>query len=453
MQTSKKKGSRPFLVRLLIFIVIAVLVNLLITFIPTPYSSPASEMWSKFRAREPGALSMVYVGTSQCYEGVDPVVADAASGYSSQNMGTNAQSFADSRRAIQEALEKQPVKRVVLLLDYMYMEEGKERYSKPESAFIYAENQGQPLTARIRNSASFIFDSRYVGKPASVAFFFPWLMNINKVRSSIPLNVMAKLGLVTLQGDDRNNLRTPEGFKGFHNRINYNLMKRQVRETWSRDLVSEESLGLLDSICGICREHGAKLTVVVAPVPVSATLRYGDSYYDRLKYVTDFFAERGVDFFDMNMATHDFYPRQRSDFRDIDHLNIQGARVFSNSLGTLIRKLDAGEDVSDCFYDREGFEASINYIETVNIRAKAGKNGITVKAGSYHGSGVRAEYRFVVKGPDDERAYEISPYSTKREIHFRPGKHGTYVFRVYARPEGSHIDYDCTYATHVSWWG
>ena len=261
----------------------------------------------------------------------------------------------------------------------------------------------------------------------------------------------AKLGLVELESNNTNYLRTPEGFKSFDRRINFNRAARQTRAGWEKKIMSEESLNLLDSICALCKEHNARLTVLVAPVPVSATLCYGASYYKRISYVQNFFAERGVDFYDMNLAKKEFYPRGQYDFKDWDHLNTEGAYKFSRALGELVKKLQDGEDVSGLFYDRAGYEASIDYIETVNVHAWQKKDSIRLKAGSYHGSQIHPEYMFQVKGPGETQYKTLSGYSRKRMITFKPEKEGTYEIRVFARPQGKST-FDCGYVMHVSYW-
>lgn len=448
MRTSKKR-----ILTVIGFIAVAVIVNCIATFLLTPYASPSSEMWDKYRARKGQKIDMIYVGTSQCYEGIDPDIMDRITGLSSQNMGTNAQSFLDSKRAIRAAAADHRIKEVVFVIDYMYMMSGTERYAKPEATFVYAENRGQSLGKRIRNGASFVFDKRYFGKPESIAFFFPWLNNTNKFPKTIPFNIKAKLGLVKIRPDNQNYLRTAKGFKTFDRTINYNTVSRQERTTWnSRDL-SKESMDTLKEICSFCKSRGIRLTVVGAPVPISYVLSYGGDYFQRYTYLKEFFKKYDVPFYDMNLADQRLYHRDATGFKDWDHTNVRGAEAFSEALGRLIKESREGKDVSGYFYSRDDFLASVSYIDTVNLEVKAEKGkGIRAGAYAYYGSGVQAEYQFAVRRTGEKKFHIFRKYGSGRTAVYYPKTSGNYEIRVYARTIGSTAPFERFYTKQAAYW-
>lgn len=456
MQTSDKKTGRA-VIRVICFFVIAVLLNALLTFAVTPAYSPSQEMWRHYYAAENRKLDMVYVGTSMSYTSINPEITDRITGFHSYNMGTNAQSYANSLTALQRAVSDHHISRAVLVLDYAYLEKGMENHGRPDAIFVHSMNQGRPLPERVKNAASFLFDPDYFGKSQSLNFWFPWISSATGGSADHYIqNMGAKLGLVTLKPGDDNNVRNRYGYKPYRQKINYNQI-RETQQTWSKKDLSRDSMKSLDEICALCKRKQVKLTVIVTPGPVSQVLSYGNSYFDRMKKMQQFFADRGASFYDFHLAKQKLYAGKPEYYKDNDHLNVDGARVFSRSLARVLLAEKEGKKPSGWFYTPEEYLKSIDYIDSVipKVTAENGK-GIRLNALAYTGPEVSVQYAYRIReagaGSRKGTVTKMYDYRTDPHIVYVPDKEGTYQVTVYARQSGSGNFWDRKNTATVSYW-
>lgn len=455
MQTSKGK-IRKIVLKIVVFFGIAALLNALLTFLITPYASPSQEMWKHYYRLENRKVDMVYLGTSMSYTSINPQITNEMTGYHAYNMGSNAQSYANSETALERAIRDHHIRKAVLVLDYAYLEEGSENHGRPDTVFIHAMNQGRPLSERLKNDASFLFNPNYFGKSQSMNFWFPWVNSgVSGNLKARMDNIGAKLGLVTLKPGNGNNLRNRYGFKPWYRQINYNKMNEESQK-WFKKNLSRESVKNLNAICSLCRENHVDLTVIVTPGPTSNVLSYGKSYFSRMETMKDFFSRRGVPFYDFNLAKPYLYAGNPSYYKDNDHLNVEGAAVFSETMGRFLNAEKQGRDLSDEFYTPEEYLASIHYIDSVYLSAGA-KNGkgIYAKAKAYTGTDVKLEYSWKVKrisasAPEGEEV-ERRGYSPDPDFFYIPKQAGTYQIKVYVRQAGSR-HYERTGAAGVEYW-
>ena len=452
---SRKLNSGKFRIpKPLLFLAVFILVNLLMTFLLTPFSSPSTEMWDGYYDRAGGALEMIYIGTSQCYESVNPEITEPLTGLASYNMGTNAQSLMDTKRALETAFRDHEVKETVLVLDYDGLMKKKDRYARPEAAFTYAMSRHLPLSGKILNALKFVFDPEYFGDPQSLNFFFPWLNNRSNMHFEYMIeNASAKLTGKIPEADDINNVRNEYGYKGFQSVIDYNETYSMERYKFREEKVSERALATVEEICRICREEGSHFTVIVAPVTVSAVRAYGKSYFTRLQYVKEFLDGQGVEFYDFNLAKPELFERKGEFFKDWDHLNDTGAGIFSRSCAELYRMQQAGEDPEGLFYEMEEYLETLDFVDSTYLELMSiPGSGIQGKARSYTGDEAGIEYEIQVMKKGSSEFETIREYDTDPEFTYVPEKSGTVVFRVNARAAGSAEEYERYHVDTVEYW-
>ncbi len=446
MRTSKR------VIKAICFVLAFCLLNQLVIFLFTPFCTPSSELWDKYRAKAGQHLDMVYVGESTCYENIDPSTVDGITGLASQNMGSNAQSLKQSREALSAAIKEHHIKKAVLVLDETLLTSGQEQFARPEAAFTHAEMKGQNPVKAVQIASQYLLDPKYFGKAESINFFFPWTYNRLQDKKQFIQDLKVKLGYWKMEMKDWNNIREEDGFKPFHKTINYNTIKSIPVRSWSRGDVSKKGLGYLDSIIKLCDKNDVDLTIVVPPYPTSVILSWGNSYETRREYIEKWLQERGQTYYDFNMAKPELYEKEADYFKDWDHNNADGAEVFSKSLGELLTKLDNGEDVSGLFYSWDDYLNTINYVDSVVVQLKSvyGR-GITIKAGAYTAAPQGVEYEFQVYNKKKDAYVTIQDYSTKQSAVFKPKREGRYRFRVRARVVGSTAQYDKYHAKSINY--
>lgn len=449
MQTSRtKKGVFKFI----LFFVCFGLANWLLTFILTPFCTSSTELWDKYRAYEKGSLDTIYVGTSACYEGIDPSVVDGITGYSSYNMGSNAESLRQSKRAIRAAIDDHQIKRVVLVLDETLLQEGKEQFARPEAAFIQAQNRGQGPLERIQNDASYLFNDKYIGAPESINFWFPWTYNRIKDFKTFKKELKVKLGMEEMEMKDWNNIREADGFKPFKKKINYNKIKSVSSTSWSASMMSEKGMTYLQDVIDLCKDSDVELIIITPPYPTSVVLSYGYTYEERHAYIESWLEERGLSYYDFNMAKESLYEKEPEYFKDWDHNNKYGAQAFSEALGDFLLSYEKGEDVSEDFYSWKEYLATIDYIDSVVLELKSTPGeGIYLNAGSYTAL-KDVEYRFQLYDKEKEEYVTIQDYSTSPAMNYKPEKEGKYKFRVQARKAGLKEEYERYHVKSVNYY-
>ncbi len=449
MQTSKTgKG----MLRFILFFICFGLANWLLTFILTPFCTSSTEMWDKYRAYEKGSIDTIYVGTSACYEGIDPSVVDGITGYSSYNMGSNAESLRQSKRAIQAAIEDHQIKRVVLVLDETLLQEGDEQFPRPEAAFIQAQNRGQSIPERIKNDASYLFNDKYVGAPESINFWFPWTYNRIKDFKTFKKELKVKLGMEEMVMKDWNNIREADGFKPFSKTINYNKIKSVTSKNWKKSLMSEKGMSYLQDVIDLCEKNDTELIIITPPYPTSVILSYGYTYAERREFIEGWLEERGLSYYDFNMAKESLYEKEADYFKDWDHNNKDGAKAFSEALGNFLVDYEKGEDMTKDFYSWKEYLGTIDYIDSVVLDLKSTPGeGIYLNAGAYTACS-DVEYRFQLYDPEKKEYVTIRDYDSMPSMTYQPEEEGRYKFRVQARRAGSKEKYERYHKKSVNYY-
>ena len=442
-----KKIKKP-----LCFLILFVLINMLLTFLLTPYSSPSSEMWDGFYKAD--MIDAVYIGTSQCYESVNPEVTNEITGDHAYNMGTNGQPLTDTALALETAFDEREIHEVVLVLDYDSLMKKSDKLPKAEACFRYAMNRHLPLHKRIGNTFSYILRPEFFTEAESINYFIPWVNNRSNFNVEYMFeNAKAKLTGKTPEAGDLNNVRNAYGYKAFYGVLDYNEDKDLPKErSFDSKDVSKKSLESIDRITELCNGEGARLIVVAAPVTKTEVLTYGDDYFKRYEYVKALFHANGVAFYDFNLAKEELYQSEPEDFKDWIHFNDGGAKEFSAALARLQMKLRAGEDCEDLFYDRGSYPDSLQGIDSVRLKLYSEPGGeISGEAIAYMGTAEKAEYEFYIKeGKGQEvliRAYDESPSFT-----YRPKKQGLVTVRVNVRRAGSADDFERYRTESIEYW-
>ena len=108
---------------------------------------------------------------------------------------------------------------------------------------------------------------------------------------------------------------------------------------------------ILQEICEFCKENGIELTAVVVPYPNYLNIYRLADYAAITDELKDLFSSYGFSFLDFNLTRESAFALSGTDYHDVGHLNSSGAAKFSRFLGTTLKSLDEGEEVTDLFYD------------------------------------------------------------------------------------------------------
>ena len=298
------------------------LLNGILSFLMEPYLGPSEEMWRSYRSCE--ELDTVFVGTSQCLQGINPSTLDRICGSSSCNMATNMQSLANSRDAI------------------------------ADQSYWHAKAVTEPsVSARLLDDLTFMTSPAFFGKPASLTYLTPWVYNRT---SSLSQNLKEKISGTIL---DTEGHRTARGFLPSAEELSpeFEFITWEEAEEWDKTAVSLKDLSIseenkeeLAGIRDLCAANQVSLTVIVVPYPNWLSIYPLENYLETDAEIASLFAEAGFEFYDFNLILPEYFdPSGNENYSDVGHMNERGAERFSAFFGEFLKARSSGKEVQAWF--------------------------------------------------------------------------------------------------------
>lgn len=446
MQISKKKLIL-FILSFSLFVVVFLTLNEAINFAMKPYEGSSERIWKDFYCEQ--NIDMVYLGSSIGNRAYDPDVVDSYTGLKSFNLSSNSQSLIASYWGLERAIKTNPVKYVILNIDYSSLR--KYEILNAKVSYVQALSQYDNLLSRLLHFSTL---ARECGlkKKESVNIFFPWIYNhVPLKRKTITANIRKKL--------DANYASDHPGSDDFLDRGHFvprngeyesvDLDKKAGTNSTSyykinnpEKVVSQDHYKNFDKIISLCRDNHVQLIVTFAPRPAFDTLSLGNSYFEINDFLRRYFKKQGIPFFDFNMLRKDFWTNDDKYYYDFEHMNQYGAESYSAAFARFFNMLEAGENVAPLFYSPEEYLASIDYIGGVLFQADKKNDSVSIHISSYQGTGVHPEYEVQLFDNESKGYITLRDFSTESEYEFRPAQKGKYKIRINARRVGSTVPYE-----------
>ncbi len=338
--------------KILIFLLILLCLNGLLSFLLEPYRSSSQEMWQGFHAMD--KIDTIYTGTSQCLQGIDPSVIDSACGTHSYNMATNMQSLANSRAAIRAAIEEYGIQRAVLVVDHEILNVDRADNARADQSFWHGKAIAEKsFFLRLRDDLTFMTDPDFVGTPSSLTYLTPWVYNRT---TNLRQNLLEK---VSGQIQNTEGHRSASGYQHSENELDPSLefITWEEADEWDEVAVSlqalsisEENLHELTAIRDLCAQNDVELIVIIIPYPNWLSIYRKDEILQVDQQLGALFSESGYDFYDFNLLLPEYYDAAGNEkYSDVGHMNSTGAAAFSAFFGTFLQERAAGADVLTWF--------------------------------------------------------------------------------------------------------
>lgn len=336
----------------MVFIVILLLINSIMTFALVPANGASEVMWNDYYQME--ELDTIYIGSSVCLRSFNPFILDEQLGTNSFNMGTPSQPIDLTYLALKTAVEEHDIKRVYFGFGYFNLTMPNSQQS--EAAFLQARNQRLSMGERSAANLSYMLSKEKIGESVSVNFIFPWVYNHVQLQvGAILQNIQAKLAgssiddLAMVNDEMRNYVG--RGFGYYKGVIDYNNIGNDNSVTHYYGEFRSELLQELDAICELCRENKIELIVVNTPRPTFDVLAYGEEYYDVYLWLKAYIEERGASYYDFNLARPEIYESQPEYYFNFEHLNKEGADVFSRDFARFEEMRRKNSDMKLYFFN------------------------------------------------------------------------------------------------------
>lgn len=328
------------------------LLNGALSWLMEPYLGPSEEMWRNYRSCE--NLDTVFVGTSQCLQGINPATLDRICGSSSCNMATNMQSLSNSRDAIAAAVRDHHIQNAVLVIDHEILDLDRSDNFRADQSYWHAKAVTEPsVSARLLDDLTFMTSPAFFGKPASLTYLTPWVYNRT---SSLSQNLKEKISGTIL---DTKGHRTAQGFLPSSEELSpdFEFITWEEAEEWDKTAVSLKDLSIseenkeeLAGIRDLCTANQVSLTVIVVPYPNWLSIYPLENYLETDAEIASLFAEAGFEFYDFNLILPEYFdPSGNENYSDVGHMNGRGAERFSAFFGEFLKARSSGEDVRSWF--------------------------------------------------------------------------------------------------------
>ena len=428
-------------------LVVFIACDVLISYALVPYGTKSEVMWWEFRNTD--QVDTIFIGDSLTQRGLDPSVVDANYNSQSLNMATNTQEPVETYLALSEAFEHHDIKRVIYGFEIAMLT--KQPRAAHLSGFLTEKWRGDGILDMVSDAAYAIRGEQWLTSTDSLNIMFPWVKQHCSL-FKVPRNIKSRLTCSNPGEASEVNENgwhyIGRGFGGHAKTFNYNRIdKKDYVSNHQPEKLRQEQMDRLLEVCQLCKDNDVELILVVPPMPEFNIVSLQDRYDKLFDELDEQIAPYGVKCYDFNLAKDELFDNHPEDYMDWEHLNLRGAKRFSESLAKFLTYKDAGGDPANLFYDIDERIEHIDTIDYVKLKLTAeGGDSIKMTATPYTGPNTEVEYEFRAREKDKGVFEVIQGYSAKNELTWKPGKKGAYEVRVYARQADTPVKYG-TYHT------
>lgn len=298
-------------------------------------------------------IENLYLGSSHVYCDIIPTQLDAINGQSNFNLATAGQPMNASYYLLKEAYKKFPD------ISHVYLE---MYYQIPSNDGILKEN----IVAMTRNweilyqMPMSVNKLQYMIDAGSKEYYAMTFFSARRFAGHIfddeyiQTNVRAKESEGYESGMFYGNYGALYQSKGFMHSVQsleQFLQEEQTDEEKGSILMEPDAEKYVRRIIEFCQEKGIGITLYTSPMAEFQTLREME-YDPYVEQVSAIAREYGISYYDFNLCSTEILDLGKpSYFRDMGHLNAQGAEVFTPVFADVMMRESAGDKLpEEMFY-------------------------------------------------------------------------------------------------------
>ena len=438
MSETARKTARTILGAIVALAIVIVSVNAM-AFALCPAGSKSEVVWTEYRNQE--SLDTIILGTSLMARSLDPEVVDAHFDTHSFNMSTPSQGVSESYVALLEVLSNHDIKHVVYGVDFSAL--WPVYWGNVASVFMSEKWKGDVPWQRFEDMSHILVDNEWMFDPPSINWAFPWVqqrVGFGEVMSNITMKLEGTPVTKAAEAAEDGWIYHGQGYGNYDEVFDYNADRHKSYSNLGMSPLKKEHLDFLADICDLCNQRGIEFVAVVPPMTDFNLISMKDHYTSYTSQVKELVESHGGLYLDFNLAKPDVFESKESYFHDFEHMNYEGAAVFSDAFVEIVKEYENTGDVSAHFMSYDERIASIDHIAIANLTDKVTENGIELHASCATGTNVTPEYKFLV---DDGSGYEVvQEYSTSNTCLYVPPKNGVYKVRVNVRKQGFDAEFE-----------
>lgn len=341
--------------------------------------------------QEKGNLDVLFVGSSPVYYGIDPEQVTKNTGLQAFDAAVGNMELPGAAAVSELALRTNDLKYVVLAL---------------EPATLLSTHESEEAEARIMPMLPPSIAWRYylnlvrTDNRLLTRFFYFRTMPVDSFQDFMKTCTISFRTERYAEEMANNLVETPYRGRGYHEMLlepqegGLFLTRNFVPEEESSVEFPKETISLVRQIEEDCKAKGTQLIVMILPMPTAAVL-YSPKLMDACDSLAAYCEAEGIPFVNATRPNPAWLPDLNAYFVDVYHLCSEGAAIFSNAVSEMIKKLEAGETISDL--SCPSWERFLEESDRIyNVYASVGReNGnISVNAGCIAGDMATPRYRF-----------------------------------------------------------
>ncbi len=204
---------------------------------------------------------------------------------------------------------------------------------------------------------------------------------------------------------------------------------------FSDDLILADCLHYLDLCIDLCRKNNIDVNLVSGVTSVMRMYN-SDGYQAAVDFYQEYASSKGIKYYNLN------YLKNREEIvpdelmHDYNHVNGEGAYVVSDIFADIVLKEEAGEDISNYFYNNlDEFKKVVKRIVAVGaeIQEDSEKNNVFhIHMQSLQNDNIKPIYRVLIKHSASDSFEVISGWTSNPDIEIEVAEEAGYVIRVEA---------------------
>lgn len=338
------------------FLVILCVLNMVLCFMIEPANGASDTMWSEYYQED--EIDTIFVGSSVSSATFDPKVFNEILGSKSFNMGTPSQAISQSVDALEVAFSEHDIQTVVFGVGFFGLQE--EPIDEAEMTFEIALAREKGGLDGILESVSYLTSKEVIGTEKSINYFFPWSYNNVTIGwETIAANISAKVNPIDegfdAASDERRTWHLEKGYRPYTGHVEEDRIWSQNSYYYYSDEFEPKAVAEFENLMQLCNANGADLIVVNVPHPVYDVISCFEYYGKMEEQIAQLCESYGVDYYNFSLVKPEVFENLTEYFYNYEHLNYQGAQVFSKAFCDFMVKRESGEDVDAYFYSVEEY--------------------------------------------------------------------------------------------------
>ena len=340
------------------FFIALCVVNMFLSFLLEPAKGSSDTMWAEFYQEE--EIDLAFVGSSFCSTAFVPYVVDEIMGVNSFNMGTPLQAIGQTVSAVETLLEEHSVDTIVLGTGFFVLQY--ETLDEAELTFEKARARKKAGLDAVEDTLCYLFDENVRDTEKSINYFFPWTYNRQKitgeyVRDNVKEKVTNLKAGLSNTGANKLKQESMKGLRPVTGVVDYATAWEINSYCYYDQVFLEEKVKEFEEVLQLCNDNGVDIIVVNTPHPAFDIVSCYQTYETSEMEMRAICERYAVDYYNFSLARPELFDSKPEYYSDFEHLNLDGAEVFSESLCKLLKDREAGEDVMSYFYSVDEYYA------------------------------------------------------------------------------------------------